>query len=307
VLCFDGDDAGVNASSRAVDVIAAEGLDARICVLPPGFKDPDELVRRDPAAFAACVAGAQPEWRVLLDRAIGDAESGSVEARRAGAERAVALLARIPEATVRDLYVQQAASRLELAAAAVSADVERVRGEGRRTPLRVVVTTPRPAPELPAGPDPVAGPPPSAWEEFLGSVVVQRPGLALKLLEAHRLRPDELSHPSVRRLLELALALPPDAALSLHELAGPEQRLAARLLLRPVPELRDGAGTEQLAQALADCVRRVREATLRSALATLKRELQMARADGRTELAQRLAARLHELASEGYRAREAVP
>ncbi len=307
VLCFDGDDAGVNASSRAVDVIAAEGLDARICVLPAGFKDPDELVRRDPAAFAACVAGAQPEWRVLLDRAIGDAESGSVEARRAGAERAVALLARIPEATVRDLYVQQAASRLELAAAAVSADVERLRGEGRRTPLRVVVTTPAPAAEPAAGPDPVSGPPPSAWEEFLGSVVVQRPGLALKLLETHRLRPEELSHPSVRRLLEMALALPPDAALSLHELAGPEQRLAARLLLRPVPELRDGAGGEPLAQAIADCVRRVREATLRSALATLKRELQMARADGRTELAQRLAARLHELASEGYRAREAVP
>ncbi len=307
VLCFDGDDAGVAASSRAVDVIAAEGLDARICVLPSGFKDPDELVRRDPAAFAACVAGALPEWRVLLDRAIGDAESGSVEARRAGAERAVALLARIPEATVRDLYVQQAASRLELAAAAVSADVERVRGEGRRTPLRVVVTTPAPAPETPAGPDRVAGPPPSAAEEFLGSVVVQRPGLAVRLLEDHGLRAEELSHPSVRRLLELALALPPDAALSLHELAGPEQRLAARLLLRPVPELRDGAATDRLAQALGDCVRRVREAALRSALATLKRELQMARADGRTEVAQRLASRLHELASEGYRAREAVP
>jgi DNA primase len=276
-------------------------------VLPPGCKDPDELVRRDPAAFAACVAAAQPEWRVLLDRAIGDAESGSVEARRAGAERAVALLARIPEATVRDLYVQQAASRLELAAAAVSADVERLRGEGRRTPLRVVVTTPAAPPDLPAGPDPVAGPPPASWEEYLGSVVVQRPELAARLLEDHGLSPQELSHPSVRRLLELGLALPQGAPLPLHELAAPEQRLAARLLLRPVPELRDDAGTDQLAQALADCVRRVREEALRGALAALKRELQMARADGRTELAQRLAARLHELASEGYRAREAVP
>jgi DNA primase len=243
---------------------------------------------------------------VLLDRAIGDAESGSVEARRAGAERAVALLARIPEATVRDLYVQQAASRLELTAAAVSADVERLRGEGRRAPLRVVVATPAP-PDLPAGPDPVAGPPPASWEEYLGSVVVQRPGLAARLLEDHGLSPEELSHPSVRRLLELGLALAPGAALPLHELAAPEQRLAARLLLRPVAELRDDAGADQLTQALADCVRRVREAALRGALTALRRELQMARADGRTELAQGLAARLHELASEGYRAREAVP
>jgi len=305
VLCFDGDDAGVAASSRAVDVIAAEGLDARICVLPPGCKDPDELVRSDPAAFAACVAAAQPEWRVLLDRAIGDAESGSVEARRAGAERAVATLARIPEATVRDLYVQQAASRLELAAAAVSADVEKLRGERRGAPLRVVVARPAAPPETAAAaPEVAGGRQPTPSEEYLGSVVVQRPGLAARLLEEHGLRPDEVAHPSVRHLLEVALDVPPGAELSLHGLAAPEQRLAARLLLRPVPELRDEAGTDHLARALADCVGRVREEALRNALATLKRELQMARDDGRTDLAQRLAARLHELASEGFRARE---
>ena len=305
VLCFDADDAGVTASSRAVDVIAAEGLDARICILPPGCKDPDELVRRDPAALGLCIAQAQPEWRVLLDRAIGDAESGSVEARRAGAERAVVTLARIPEATVRDLYVQQAASRLELTAAAVAADVERVRREGARTPPRVVVAPPPPPPG--AAPDAPGGPPPPPWEEYLGSVVAQRPDLAAVLVEEHGLQPEELGHPSVRRLLEAALATPPGTALSLHGLAAPEQRLAARLLLRPLPELRDDAGPGPLAQALADCVRRVRDASLRVALATLKRELQKARDDGRTEVAHRLAARLHELASEGFRAREGGP
>ncbi|MDB5066579.1 MAG: putative primase [Chloroflexi bacterium] len=305
VLCFDGDDAGVTASSRAVDVIAAEGLDARICVLPAGCKDPDELVRRDPAAFAACVAAAQPEWRVLLDRAIGDAESGSVEARRAGAERAVALLARIPEATVRDLYVQQAASRLELAVAAVSADVERLRGEGRRAPLRVVVTTPAPAAEA-AVPE-VSGGPPPAPEEFLGSVALQRPDLAVRLVEEHGLHPDEISHPAVRRLFRLALAAPDGETLSLHRLEGPDRGLAAWLRVRPAPELRDDASPDDLARALADCVRRVREAALGSEVATLVRRMQIAQDDGRREEAEALAARIHELASQGYRAREAVP
>jgi len=228
-----------------------------------------------------------------------------VEARRAGAERAVVTLARIPEATVRDLYVQQAASRLELTPAAVAADVERVRREGARTPPRVVVAPPPPPPG--AAPDAPGGPPPPPWEEYLGSVVAQRPDLAAVLVEEHGLQPEELGHPSVRRLLEAALATPPGTALSLHGLAAPEQRLAARLLLRPLPELRDDAGPGPLAQALADCVRRVRDASLRVALATLKRELQKARDDGRTEVAHRLAARLHELASEGFRAREGGP
>lgn len=302
VLCFDGDDAGTTAASRAVDVIAAEGLDARICVLPPGVKDPDELERADPGAFAACVAAAQPEWRVLLDRAIGDAEAGSVEERRAGAERAVAMLTRIPEATVRDLYVQQAASRLALAPAAVTADVERARGERGRAPARVVVAPPAAAPEAAAAQGDEA-PLPAPWEEYLGRVVVQRPGLATRLCEEHGLRPEEVPHPSVRRLLELALAVPPGGELSLHGLAAPEQRLAARLLLRPVAELLDELDGARLSQALADCVRRAREAARESELASLRRDLRMARDDGRTELAEELAARIHELASEGFRAR----
>src|SRR5439155_19949755 len=85
-LCFDTDDAGWAAASRAVDVLAAEGVQSRICVLPDGVKDPDELVRRDPEAFTAAVAAAPPEWQVLLDRALAGAEGGSVDARRAGAE-----------------------------------------------------------------------------------------------------------------------------------------------------------------------------------------------------------------------------
>ena len=123
VLCFDADDAGRAATSRAVDVVAAEGLPARICVLPDGCKDPDELVRRDPQAFAAAIDEAPPEWQVLLDRALGDDEGGSIDARRSAAERAVALLARIPEAAARELYMQQAARRLTLTAATLGSDV----------------------------------------------------------------------------------------------------------------------------------------------------------------------------------------
>ena len=145
VLCFDADDAGRAAASRAVDVVAAEGLPARICLLPEGCKDPDELVRRDPAAFAAAVAEAPPEWQVLLDRAMGDGEAGSIEARRAAAERAVAVLVRIPEAAARELYVQQAARRLNLTAATLGSDVAAAhRGVAARRPLHVSASSQRP-------------------------------------------------------------------------------------------------------------------------------------------------------------------
>src|ERR1022692_1816897 len=92
ILCFDGDDAGRAAATRAVDVIAAEAVQARICRLRIGAKDPDELVRQDPAAFVQAIADSPPAWQVLLDAALGSGEGGSVDARRAAAERAVSVL-----------------------------------------------------------------------------------------------------------------------------------------------------------------------------------------------------------------------
>ncbi len=141
VLCFDADRAGRNAASRAVDLCAVERLPARIAVLPLGVKDPDEMVRIDPAGFAAIVTKARPEWEVLLDWAMGEVGSGAEE-RRAAGDRAVALLAGIPDPEVREPYVREAMRRLELwegsdfpaRVAAAVADLRRGRRRGGRTP-----------------------------------------------------------------------------------------------------------------------------------------------------------------------------
>jgi DNA primase len=311
VLCFDGDDAGRAAASRAVDVVAAENLECRICVLPVGFKDPDELVRRDPALFAQAIAAAPREWQVLLDRAIGDGEGGSIEARRAAAERAIALLARIPEAAARDLYVQQAAQRLDLQPSSVAQDVERVRRTGRGA-VRVVAAAPAPpvAP-LSAHPESLAEDagvqPVDAWEAYLGTLVVQRPALAAQLAGEHGLRPEELRHPGIRRIIDEALRLEPSASFAshLHLLPASEQRLAARLLVRSLPELQELDDPEPLRRALADCVARVRDAEKQAEMQAVQRELRRARDAGQTAEEEALAARLHQLATERQRLRQA--
>jgi DNA primase len=121
ILCFDADAAGLRAVSAAVDVVAAEQVTARIVELPAGYKDPDELVRDNPQAFAHAVEAARAEWQVLVDRSLADAEGGSVEQRRAAAEAAAAVLRRIPNEATRDLYLQQVARRLDLSSPATLA------------------------------------------------------------------------------------------------------------------------------------------------------------------------------------------
>ncbi|HZS15742.1 MAG TPA: DNA primase [Candidatus Dormibacteraeota bacterium] len=302
VLCFDGDDAGRTAASRAVDVVAAESLECRICVLPEGFKDPDELVRRDPALFAQVVADAPREWQVLLDRALGGGEGGSIDARRDAAERAVALLARISEAAARDLYIQQAARRLDLQPASIAQDVERVRRSGR--PARVVASAP---PAQPAVEEPVdEAPPPNASELYIGRLALHRPALAAELLAHLGFQPAELIHPQIRRIVELAISLEPGSTFPVHQLGVSEQRLAARLLVRSLPELQDPDNPLPVRQAVADCVVELRAAAKHAEWQAVHRELQLARDAGRTAEVAALAVRLNQLATERQHIRQGV-
>lgn len=298
VLCFDGDAAGGAAASRAVDVVAAEGLPTRICVLPDGVKDPDELVRRDPAAFAAAVDDAPPEWQVLLDRALGSDEGGSIDARRTAAERAIALLVKIPEAAARELYVQQAARRLNLTAATIAADVATaMRGTAAGRPLRVGASPPAVVDD--AG-SPESGPPLSpaaAWDGYLATLCVHRPEIAARLTGEFGLEVGAIGHPLARRMVEIALATPAGESFPLTSLPPQERDFAAALLVRTVPELLPESRTGDLDTAIADSLRRVTEAQLGAEITDVRRRMAAAKERGDDAEVAVLASRLRQLAT----------
>ena len=272
-FCFDGDAAGIAAASKAVDTIAAEGLSARLVVLPEGSKDPDEVVQRDPQEFVDLVKNAQPEWQVLLERAIGDVSFGDVDQRRRAAERAVAVLARITVAATRDLYGQQAAAKLGLDARALVADVERARRGEKPRPLRVVppVAAPPAAEDTTTdqeGGKPLA--PPSAPEEYIGSVLVRKPSVFKTLAEPLGLDAAELHHPHIQQIFAVAVQDGAESDYPLHRLDAAAQATAARLALVEIPEL-DDSSDENVRSGLADAVRRLRQATIRSSIGELQR------------------------------------
>ncbi|MFI5285979.1 MAG: DNA primase [Candidatus Dormibacteria bacterium] len=306
VLCFDGDDAGRVAATRAMDVIAVEGIQARICRLPAGVKDPDELVHVDPGAFARAIVGSPPGWQVLLDAALGAGEGGSVDARRAAAERAVSVLARIPEATTRELYLQQAARRLDIGARSLSADLAHSMRDGIRKPARIVVAAPaEPAPGALEEPEPIeADEPMPPWEAQLARVVLIRPELAAALRTETGLGPDEFTNPTARRIFDAASTDPSE--FTLRRLSGGDQRRAAGLLVREVPEFADAAEPQALKQLMADCVRLIHEESVRRALVSISAEMHRARDEGRTEDADALAAKLSRLAADAPHLRRTV-
>lgn len=69
VLLFDGDEAGQRAADRALEVLFAEPVDVKICILPDGL-DPDDCLRGPdgPARFRAAVDGAVDALAYKVDR-----------------------------------------------------------------------------------------------------------------------------------------------------------------------------------------------------------------------------------------------
>lgn len=304
VLCFDADDAGRAAASRAVDVLAAAGLHVRICLLPPGVKDPDELVRADPAALARCLEDAAPEWEVLLDLAMGGNAAGSLSARRAAAERAIAVLARIPEAATRALYVEAAARRLGIAAAALASDVERARSAPRTAPRPMAVPLAAATAETKDDDvDPAVAALPPSWEAYLGRLCVQHPHLARELLRPWGLRAEEMVHPVVARVVELTEGLAEGAPFPLQTLPAAYRSSIARHLFRPVPELDDPDDHSRLPQAVADCIRRTRLAALDRRIATVRSQVRSAADSGDDAEVRRWGEELAGLSAERQRMR----
>ncbi|MEO8362681.1 MAG: DNA primase, partial [Vicinamibacteria bacterium] len=82
VLCFDGDDAGVKATRRSIEIFQDEKMDVRVVALESGH-DPDTFIRdRGREPFLARIEAAEPaiEWLARLAARENDIESPSGKA-----------------------------------------------------------------------------------------------------------------------------------------------------------------------------------------------------------------------------------
>ena len=115
VLCFDGDDAGMRAANRAVDLALAglkPGRSLRFALLPDG-NDPDDIVRDGGRqAFDAVIAAARPLADMLWMRETSAGVFDTPERRAALEEGFRRITAAIPDDNVRRHYVQDMGDRL---------------------------------------------------------------------------------------------------------------------------------------------------------------------------------------------------
>ncbi len=160
VLVFDGDEAGQRAADRAVQIVFAEALDVRICVLPGGC-DPADLLLGDPgpddgpARFAAALAAATDalEYKVGRFREALRGAAG-LAGRRRVVDDVIAELVRLGFDRMPGVHRAAVEGRIEQALGVRATDLE-----AALVRQRPAAASPRPAPAIGApseGKDPEA-------------------------------------------------------------------------------------------------------------------------------------------------------
>ncbi|MDR5884597.1 DNA primase [Vreelandella janggokensis] len=118
VFCFDGDRAGREAASRALETalpMMIDGREARFLFLPEG-DDPDTLVRREGTeAFQDRVTCAMPLSEFLFERAAQGRDLNTVEGRERFASGVLEALNKVPDGMLKSLLLEALAKRSGLA------------------------------------------------------------------------------------------------------------------------------------------------------------------------------------------------
>ena len=114
VIALDGDEAGLRAANRLVDIalpMLAPGKSLRFCLMPEG-RDPDDLIRDEgPGAMQAAIDAARPLIDMLWQREAEAAPLDTPERRAALDQRLRAALGRIADQSVRNHYAAEIKQR----------------------------------------------------------------------------------------------------------------------------------------------------------------------------------------------------
>ena len=127
VICYDSDNAGQNATQKAIRLLGEVGVEVRILKLS-GAKDPDEYIKKFGAEnFRRVLGESKTGFEYNIEKIISAHDMSLVEEKVAASSEVCALIARVYSKVERDIYIRRAAEILQINAEALSADVERMR------------------------------------------------------------------------------------------------------------------------------------------------------------------------------------
>ncbi|MGV3684452.1 MAG: DNA primase [Daejeonella sp.] len=147
-ILYDGDEAGIKASLRGLDMILEEGLNVKVVLFPDG-DDPDSYVQKfGSAAFKTHIEQNKKDF-ILYKTSILLKDAGTDPIKRAGIIREVVeSIAKIPDGIKASVFVRECSSLLQIEERVLISELNKIRLSKTKNSYQ-----PQPAAQTPPEPD----------------------------------------------------------------------------------------------------------------------------------------------------------
>ena len=113
-LAYDGDEAGVKATERAINMAGDLGINLTVISDYHGAKDPDELIQQDPELWREAVQSPKPAMDWLLEKYEEKLDLLSAQGKKEYSDMAMRMIRGMKDPVVRKHYEQLVAKRLDV-------------------------------------------------------------------------------------------------------------------------------------------------------------------------------------------------
>jgi DNA primase len=141
-LAFDADKAGMNATERAIPIASRVKVSLSIIGIPSG-KDPDELIKQDPALWQKVIQTPQYALDWLMERYKNLLDLGSAQGKREFSDVLLPVVRALADPVEQDHYMIAIADEIGVSREALDSKFQQG-GADEKRPLRRAKTTPQP-------------------------------------------------------------------------------------------------------------------------------------------------------------------
>lgn len=142
-LAFDGDDAGLAATERAIPIAGSVGVNLSVVPLPEDSKDPDELIQKDPALWQQHTESPLDATTWILERYARKYDKDTAAGKRDLSTKALQVIRTLQDPVEQEHHVQQVAKYLGVSEASLLNKLTSVKQPvARRKEVHIKETTP---------------------------------------------------------------------------------------------------------------------------------------------------------------------
>ncbi|MBU0731348.1 DNA primase [Patescibacteria group bacterium] len=107
IIAFDMDTAGAEAAKRGIDVALQKEMNVKVLTLPGEAKDPDDVIKENPALFKEAIKNAKNIMDYYFDTALKGRDLNSVDDKKKIAKEILPAISKIGDSIERTHYIQK--------------------------------------------------------------------------------------------------------------------------------------------------------------------------------------------------------